>query len=105
VAEVTGDTASDKGFLQQIKTADVIITTVSSSLDLVSLSLIPRPLKPEKWDAVTRRTSQKQKILERLALMMLDEVCRKADLEALRADRGPNAMPRFTYSTKFAEQP
>ncbi|GHJ84263.1 hypothetical protein NliqN6_0665 [Naganishia liquefaciens] len=55
-AEVTGDTASDKGFLSQIKNADVIITT------------------PEKWDSVTRRTSQKQKILERLALIMLDEV-------------------------------
>jgi replicative superfamily II helicase len=27
-AEVTGDTASDKGFLSTIKNADVIITTV-----------------------------------------------------------------------------
>lgn len=31
-AEVTGDTASDKGFLSQIKNADVIITTVSMSV-------------------------------------------------------------------------
>ncbi|KAJ9120862.1 hypothetical protein QFC22_002797 [Naganishia vaughanmartiniae] len=56
IVEFTGDTASDKGFLHETKNADVIITT------------------PEKWDAVTRRMSQKQKILERLALMMLDEV-------------------------------
>ncbi|KAJ9105338.1 hypothetical protein QFC21_001707 [Naganishia friedmannii] len=56
IVEFTGDTAADKGFLHETRNADVIITT------------------PEKWDAVTRRMSQKQKILERLALMMLDEV-------------------------------
>ncbi|KAH8090393.1 hypothetical protein HD553DRAFT_3646 [Filobasidium floriforme] len=54
--EYTGDTDGTKSFAVESRNVDIIITT------------------PEKWDAVTRVTRHSDQIMQRLGLLMIDEV-------------------------------
>ncbi|ORY26149.1 P-loop containing nucleoside triphosphate hydrolase protein [Naematelia encephala] len=54
--EVTGDTGHTAAAINALKEANLIVTT------------------PEKWDSLTRRASAIAKVMNRLALIMIDEV-------------------------------
>ncbi|ORY83303.1 P-loop containing nucleoside triphosphate hydrolase protein [Protomyces lactucae-debilis] len=75
-AEVTGDT--DARNMHQVKTADIIITT------------------PEKWDSVTRRWNDSQRLVQMVKLFMVDEV------HSLNSSRGATLEVVMTRMKQMA---
>jgi hypothetical protein len=65
-----------------LRNASLVVTTVRWR---TSSANVEAHQQPEKWDSVTRRNSESQKILDRVSLVMIDEVSHPHHLSSLHS--------------------